>query len=230
MRPIKAKLGNQKRKVEHHAALPYAEIGAFMNDLRTREGIAARALELVIICAVRTGDIIGNDRDDKPPMRWPHVDLEKRVWTIPSTKADKEHRIPLSDAAVKLLKDMQELEQGDIVFPGMKADQPLSNMAMTNVIRRMNEDSTKRKLPRYLDPKQGNRDVTVHGFRSAFRDWAAERTNYPNHVVEMALAHVVGRGVEQAYRRGDLFEKRRKLMLAWARYASANQECSGLVA
>jgi integrase len=103
-------------------------------------------------------------------------------------------------------------------------------MAMTNVIRRMNEDSTKRKLPRYLDPKQGNRDVTVHGFRSAFRDWAAERTNYPNHVVEMALAHVVGSGVEQAYRRGDLFEKRRKLMLAWARYASANQECSGLVA
>ena len=108
------------RKVKHHAALPYAEIGAFMTDLRARAGAAARALELVALCAVRTGDIIGNDADDKPPMQWSHVDLEERVWTIPSTKTDTEHRVSLSDAALKLLKDMKARALGDIVFPGMK--------------------------------------------------------------------------------------------------------------
>jgi integrase len=212
------------RKVRPHPALPYAEVGTFMADLRSRSGIAARALELVILCAARTGDIIGNDRDDKPPMQWSHVDLAQRVWTIPSTKTDTEHRVPLSDAAVALLREMKTLELGEVVFPGEAtrrkpaARPPLSNMAMTTVIRRMNEERVARKVPRYVDPKQGNRDITVHGFRSTFRDWAAERTNFPSEVVEMSLAHAVGDKVEAAYRRGDLFDKRRQLMAEWATY------------
>ena len=136
-------------------------------------------------------------------MKWSHVDLEKRVWTIPSTKTDKEHRVPLSDAAVKLLKGMQQLELGDrdIVFPGMKAGKSLSNMAMLQTLRRM-----------------GRGDVTAHGFRSTFSDWAAEQTSFASEVREMALAHTVSDKVEAAYRRGDLFEKRRQLAEAWAAY------------
>jgi integrase len=127
-------------KVKHHPALPYTQVGTFMGDLRSRSGMAARALELVILCAARTGDIIGNDPDDKPPMQWTHVDLGERVWVIPSTKTDTEHRVPLPHAAVRLLKQMKAHELGDIVFPGMKAGQPLSNMAMLNLIGRMNGD------------------------------------------------------------------------------------------
>jgi integrase len=112
------------------------------------------------------------------------------------------------------------LELGEIVFPGMSAGEALSNMAMTNVIKRMNEDRVRRGLPQYVDPKQGNRTITVHGFRSTFRDWAAERTNVPNHVVEMALAHAISDDVEAAYRRGDLFDKRRKLMESWAAFCA----------
>jgi integrase len=214
--PAKSKV----RKVKHHPALPYEQIGAFMADLETREGIAAQALQVVILCTCRTGDIIGNNRDDKPPMLWPHVDLTVRLWAIPSTKTDTEHRVPLSDAAVGLLKKVRALELGEIVFPGMSAGEALSNMAMTNVIKRMNEDRVRRGLPQYVDPKQGNRTITVHGFRSTFRDWAAERTNVPNHVVEMALAHAISDDVEAAYRRGDLFDKRRKLMESWAAFCA----------
>jgi integrase len=174
------------RKVKHHAALPYSQIGTFMQDLRSRPGIAARALELVILCGVRTGDIIGNDRDDKPPMKWTQIDLKERVWTIPSTKTDAEHRVPLPHAAIRLLKEMKALE-GDIVFPGMRAGQPLSNMAMLNLIGRMNGDRGRSGHARYLDPRQDDADVTPHGFRSTFRDWAAERTNFPNEVIEMAV-------------------------------------------
>ena len=213
--PAKSKVA----RVKHHPALPYAEIGVFMADLRQREGVAARALEFAILCACRTGDIIGNERDDKPPMKWPHVDLDARVWTILSTKTDTVHRVPLSDSAVKLLKDVQALGLGDNVFTG-RSGEPLSNMAMASVIERINDDRKARGLPRYVDPKQGGRDVTVHGFRSTFRDWAAERTNYQNFVVEMALAHAISDDVEAAYRRSDLFDKRRRLMAEWARYCS----------
>jgi integrase len=214
--PAKSKV----RKAQHHPALPYNQIGSFVEDLRLCSGVAARALEFVIMCAIRTGDIIGNERDEKPPMKWTHVDLKERVWTIPSTKTDIEHRVPLSHAAVKLLTAMKALARSDIVFPGAKAEQPLSNMAMIKVIRRMNADRTAHGLRRYVDPKQGNRDVTVHGFRSTFRDWAAERTNFPNEVVEMALAHAIDDKVEAAYRRGDLFEKRCWLMQQWATFCT----------
>ena len=202
------------RKVRHHPALPYDQVGTFVEDLRSRQGVAARALELAILCAVRTGDIIGNDRDDKPPMMWPQVDLRARVWTIPSTKTDTEHRVPLSAAAVAVLNEMKEIATGDIVFPGMKAGQPLSNMAMLNVIGRMNGGG-----PRYVDPKQNNAEVTPHGFRSSFRDWAAEQTSFPHDIVEMALAHTIDSKVEAAYRRGDMLDKRRKLMDAGPRTA-----------
>jgi integrase len=185
----------RRQRIEHHAALPYAEAGAFAAELRREEGTAARALEFTILTAARTGETIGT--------RWNEIDLDAGVWSIPASrmKMRREHRVPLSPAAVALVRALPR--EGDYVFPGRRAKTPLSNMAMLALLERM-----------------GRGDLTTHGFRSTFRDWAAERTSFPNHVVEMALAHAIGDGVEAAYRRGDLFEKRRKLMLAWASYLS----------
>ena len=185
------------RRIEHHAALPYREIAAFVAELRPQEGIAARALEFAILTAARTGEVIG--------ALWGELDLADRLWTIPAErmKADKEHRVPLSDAAIAILEDLQRVRQGDYVFPGGRAGRPISNMAMTMTLRRM-----------------GRGELTVHGFRSSFRDWAAERTGFPAEVAEMALAHAVSDKVEAAYRRGDLFQKRRQLTDAWARYCA----------
>ena len=182
-------------KVEHHAALPYVELPAFMAELRQREGVAAQALEFTILTAARTGEVIG--------ARWDEIDLKAGVWTVPAgrMKAGKEHRIPLAPRAVELLKNLYREDGNDFLFIGSQAGSGLSNMAMTTVLRRM-----------------GRGDITVHGFRSCFRDWAAERTNFPRDVAEMALAHVVGDKVEAAYRRGDLFAKRKALMEAWAKY------------
>jgi integrase len=184
------------RAVQHHAALPYTETGAFMRDLRERDAIAARALEFAVLTAGRTGEVLG--------AQWSEIDLQAKVWTIPAArmKSGREHRVPLSDAAVALLEQMQKVRQNDHVFPGDRRA-ALSNMALLMLLRRM-----------------GRADLTAHGFRSTFRDWAAERTNFPNEVVEMALAHVVSDKVEAAYRRGDLFEKRRKMMDAWASYCA----------
>jgi integrase len=185
------------RKVEHHAALSYPELPDFLVALRQQEGIAARALEFTIMTAARTGEVIN--------AKWSEVDLHAKIWTVPShrMKAGKEHRVPLSDRALAILKEMQPLHHSDetdtFAFVGGKPGRPLSNMAFLMLLRRMGRD-----------------DVTAHGFRSTFRDWAAERTRFPSEVVEMALAHAVGDKVEAAYRRGDLFDKRRKLMDAWA--------------
>jgi integrase len=181
----------------HHAAMPYADLPAFMVALRERDAVAAQALEFAILTAARSGEVLG--------ARWEEFDLDGAVWTIPATrmKAAREHRVPLSRRALNLLKDLHEVRDSDFVFPGQKPGAPLSIMALEMVLRRMKLD-----------------DVTVHGFRSTFRDWAAETTSYPNHVVEMALAHVIGDKVEAAYRRGDLFDKRRKLMDAWSLYCS----------
>jgi integrase len=187
------------RKVVNHAALPYGEIGPFMADLREREGIAARALEFTILTAARTGEVIG--------ARWDEINLKASVWTLPADrmKGSREHRVPLTEAALGVLEAMRQLRQNEFVFPGDRRAM-LSNMAMEMLLRRM------------------GRDVTVHGFRSTFRDWAAERTNFPSEVAEAALAHVVGDKVEAAYRRGDLFEKRRKLMGAWASYCETGDQ------
>ena len=188
------------RKVEHHPALPYVELADFITALRSQDGIAARALEFLILTATRTGEVIG--------ARWDEIDLEEKIWIVPAArmKAGREHRVPLSTAALAILSEMKESRESDFVFPGGKKGKPLSNMAMLAVLKRMDRG-----------------DLTAHGFRSSFRDWAAERTNFPREVAEMALAHVVDDKVEAAYRRGDLFEKRRQLMEAWARFCETTR-------
>jgi integrase len=182
------------RKVRHHAALPYDRLGGFMKELRELEGIGAAALEFLILTVGRTAEVIG--------VRWTEIDLANRVWVVPAVrmKNSREHRVPLSSAAIALLRRNQGASD-DYVFHGRSANTPLSNMALLMVLGRM-----------------GHSDITAHGFRSTFRDWAAECTNFPNEVVEMALAHAVGSKTETAYRRGDLFEKRGRLMGAWAEF------------
>jgi integrase len=186
------------RRIEHHAALPYGEIAAFMVELQQQEGVAARGLEFAILTAARTGEVIG--------ARWDEINLAERLWMVPAErmKADKEHRVPLSDAAIAILEDLSKIRHGDFVFPSGRTGRPISSMAMPMTLRRM-----------------GRGDFTVHGFRSSFRDWAAERTTFPAEVAEMALAHAVSDKVEAAYRRGDLFAKRRQLTDAWARFCTA---------
>jgi integrase len=192
------------QKVEHHAALPYAEMGGFMVDLAKMEGMGARALEFAILCASRSGEVRG--------ATWGEIDLKGSVWTIPAErmKAKKEHRVPLSGKVLAILEALPKVADTDLVFPGTKG--PLSDMSLTAVLRRMERS-----------------DLTAHGFRSTFRDWAAEQTAYPSEVVEMALAHAIGNKVEAAYRRGDLFEKRARLMADWAKYCGTVHETAGNV-
>jgi integrase len=194
------------RKVEHHPALPYAEMGDFFASLREQQGIAARALEFLILTAARTGEVIS--------ARWSELDLGEKVWTVPADrmKSGKGHRVPLSAAAVAIIEQMQAVRVGDFIFPGAKLGKPLSNMAIFKLLRRM-----------------GRGELTAHGFRSSFRDWAAERTNYPREVAEMALAHTVSDKVEAAYRRGDLFAKRRRLMEEWAKHCSSESKAGTVV-
>ena len=176
----------------HHKALAYSELPSFMSQLRAREAMAALALEFVILTATRTSEMLG--------AKWGEVDLEKAIWTIPAVrmKAGKEHRVPLSPRAIEILQTVK-LKSSEWLFPSEKGGK-LSTMAMSMLLRRM-------KL-----------DCTVHGFRSAFRDWSAECTGYAHEVCEMALAHTIGNKAEAAYRRGDMFEKRRRLMEDWAAY------------
>jgi integrase len=178
----------------HHSALPYDELPGFLAMLRSRPAVAAVALELAILTAARTGEVLG--------ARWEEFDLGKAIWIVPAVrmKAGREHRVPLSRSAIALLEGLGGAQRG-LVFRGTKADQPMSNMAMAMLLRRM-----------------GRGDLTVHGFRSTFRDWAAETTEFPAELCEMALAHVIGSKVEAAYRRGDMFEKRRVLMEAWGSF------------
>ncbi len=186
--PARAKV----KAVEHHAALAYPELPKFMAALRDQAGTGARALEFAILTAGRTGEVIG--------ATWREIDLEEATWIIPKErmKAKREHRVFLSDSALAVLRPLKAAARSDYVFPGGKDGKPLSNMAMLNTLKRMKRS-----------------DLTAHGFRSTFRDWAAETTDYPSEVVEMALAHVVSNKVEAAYRRGDLFEKRKGLMRDW---------------
>ena len=189
------------RAVEHHAALPWTEAGAFLAKLRDQAGIGARALEYAILTAARTGEALG--------ARWSEIDMQAAVWTVPASrmKAHAEHRVPLSKSALAVLGAMAALRLTDspdgFVFPSGTPARPLSNMAMAMVLRRM-------KRP----------ELTVHGFRSTFRDWTAETTAFPREVAEAALAHMLGDKVEAAYRRGDLFEKRREMMTAWAAFCA----------
>jgi integrase len=201
------------RKVEHHPALPYGELPGFMEALRARKGIGPRALEFSILTVARSGETLG--------ARWPEVDLAEKVWIVPKErmKGGREHRVPLSEAALKILEEMKagRDDEAGYVFPGTSLAKPILNMTLAAVIRRMNEEAEESKTPRWMDPRRG-KEAVPHGFRSTFRDWAAERTSFPNEMVEMALAHAIDNKVEAAYRRGDLFDKRRRLMEAWASY------------
>jgi integrase len=188
---------NKVRRVKHHPALPYAEMPDFWKALSKQSGTAAQALRFTILTAARTGEVIG--------ATWDEIDLEENVWTIPAErmKAGNEHRVPLSDATVAILKAMKKEKRNDYIFPGLKKDKPLSNMSLLKVLKDM-----------------GRGDLTVHGFRSTFRDWTAECTDTPREVAEAALAHTLENKVEAAYRRSDLFDKRRSLMVAWSRHFS----------
>lgn len=186
------------KTVKHHDALPYADVPAFMTKLRRRKGIGARALEFTILTAARTGEIVG--------AKWREIDVEKRVWTIPAErmKAKREHRVPLTIAAIAVLKPLR-LGRGDddFVFPGLDMKKAMSTETMAKTLSTMRDD------------------CTVHGFRSSFRDWVSESTNFDGATAEAALAHIVGDKVEAAYRRGDLFGKRREMMEAWAQHCAA---------
>ena len=178
----------------HHSALPYDIVPDFMADLRGRPAVAARALEFAILTAARSGEILG--------ARWDEIDRGKKVWTVPAgrMKGGCEHRVPLSPRAMEIVDAMAALGTEGYLFPGPKPKKPLSSMAMAMLLRRMKAE------------------ITVHGFRSTFRDWASETTGFSHEVCEMALAHTISNKSEAAYRRGKLFDKRRKLMEAWAGY------------
>lgn len=186
------------QKVEHHRALPAAEMVELMKALRGREGLAARALEFAILCASRSGEVRG--------ARWDEIDFVTAIWIIPAhrMKAKKEHRVPLSTQAIKVLKSLPKKADVDLVFSS-EGGKPLSDMALTAVLRRMEVDAV------------------PHGFRSTFRDWAGELTNHPRDIAEQALAHVLDNKVEAAYRRGDALEKRRKMMQEWADYCESKE-------
>ena len=183
------------KKPVHHPALPYSRMSEFMAELRQRSGNAAKALEFVILTASRSGEVRG--------AKWSEIDLSTRLWIVPADrmKMQREHRVPLSDAAIKLLKSITRIENEDLVFPSAKPGTPLSDMTLTALMKRMHYDA-----------------FTVHGFRSSFRDWAAEVSNYPSDMAELALAHTVGDKVMLAYRRGDMLRKRFNMMNDWAEF------------
>ena len=195
-------------RVEHHAALPWQEMPAFWTELCERDGMGTVCLQFTILTAARSGEARG--------ARWGEIDLRAALWIVPAArmKIGKPHRVPLSDAALVVLKAAAEARtdhnQTALVFPGLKRAEPMSDMTLGAVLKRM-----------------ARGDLTVHGFRSTFRDWAAEATDAANHVVEQALAHVIGNSVEAAYRRGDLFEKRRTLMADWASFCSRAKRPAG---
>jgi len=192
---------SKAKKVKHHPALPWQDVGEFMVDLRKQPGVAARAVEFAILTAARSGEVRG--------ATWQEIDLDARIWTVPAhrMKAEKEHRVPLSTAAVQLLKTVPKT--GELVFGGSRLGQPLSVMSLLSVLRRMDRS-----------------DITIHGFRSSFRDWCSESVanSFPREVCEHALAHKLPDKVEAAYRRGDLIEKRMLLMQAWADYCTTVQK------
>ena len=203
-------------KVQHQPALPWRDGGAFMAALDEQEGVAALALRFAILTVARTGEVIG--------ARWSEIDMAEAVWSIPARrmKMKRPHRVPLSPAALAVLKAVALLrtdpDRDGWMFSGGKGDKPLSNMAMLMVLRRMNPH-TEENPARWRDAVSGE-PISVHGFRSTFRDWAAESTNFPREVAEQALAHALSDAVEAAYRRGDLMEKRQRLMADWATYCT----------
>jgi integrase len=206
---------SQVAPVENHPALPYSQLPAFMADLRQREGFSARALEYTVLTVARTADTIGGKRTE--------IDQREKLWTVPKDRIKgkkgarkRDHVVPLTSQALAILEDLPQ--EGEYLFPGGNPGEPLSNAAMAAVIDRMNEDRVKAGLPKWVDPQLGGREIVPHGFRSTFKDWCTEETEYPNEMSEMALAHTLPDKVEAAYRRGNMREKRRALMADWAAY------------
>jgi integrase len=198
--PTRAKAQQAKRertgRPEHHPALPYVDLPAFMVTLRERTGCSAWALEFAILTAARTNEVLR--------AKWSEIDMDGEVWTVPANrmKMAKEHRVPLCNQAIKILRQMTEIRRGDFIFPNDAGEGAMSNMALLMLLRRM------------------HKEVTVHGFRSTFRDWCAEQTNFPRDVCEQALAHSLPDATEAAYRRTDMLNKRRFLMAAWDTYCT----------
>ena len=214
---------NRVKKARHHPALPYQQIGQFMAELRAHPSTAARALEFTILTGTRS--------EESLRARWCEIDWGAKLWTVPAErmKGRRPHAVTLSDQALALLRALRDSGNSEFVFPGSKPGQPVGETAMFELVRQLNYKRLKAGLPIYADPKQDNRRIVPHGFRSTLRDWAGECTNFPREVCEMALAHrtfhsddgrEVGSKTEEAYRRGDMLEKRRKLMDAWGRYCS----------
>lgn len=208
-------LGNLKQVSRPHPSLPYEDISSFMKHLRQKDGISPKALEFVILTAYRSGEVFG--------ATWNEIDFENCVWTIPKErmKSNKEHRVPLADEAIVLLKSIQTLHQNSqFIFPAPRNGGMLSDMALTTLIKRMHQQKLNESSLGYIDPKQ-NRVITTHGFRSTFRDWSADLTNYPREVCEHVLAHKLPDDVEAAYLRGAYLEKRKSLMADWARFCNS---------
>ena len=205
-------LGNLKQESRPHPSLPYEQVAEFIQRLRQKKGISPKALEFAILTACRSGEIFG--------AKWHEIDFKNKVWIIPKErmKADKEHRVPLSQQAINLLESIQPYTQlHDFIFPAPRSGEMLSDMSLTTLIKRMHEQKFKENQLGYIDPKQ-NRIITTHGFRSTFRDWSADKTDYPREVCEHVLAHKLPDEVEAAYLRGAYLEKRKGLMADWAKY------------
>lgn len=206
---------SRSSRIKNHPSLAWERMGIFFEALRMRHGVAPKAVEFAILTASRSGEVRG--------ARWSEIDLTTKVWRIPSDrmKAKREHEVPLSDAAIQILKSLTKLDGVDLIFPGTKGQQ-LSDMSLTAVIRRMNEGA-----PIWTDTE--GRPITIHGFRSTFRMWAAECTNYPREVAEHALAHQLPDAVERAYQRGTQFAKRAAMMNEWAKFCGSVRRGSGEV-
>lgn len=204
-------LTNTAPKAKHHPALDWREVKAFWQAIGTHEDTSAQALKLTLLTGLRTSEVLG--------AQWQEVDLDAAIWTVPveRMKAGKAHRVPLSKQVLALLDTLPRVQSG-LLFEGQSIGKPISNMAMAMKVRGLHERKHKEDATGWID--SDGRTITVHGFRSTFRDWAAENTNFENIVTEMALAHTVGAAVERAYRRGDLLERRRELMQAWANYVT----------
>ncbi len=187
-------LPKRRNVVAHHEAVPYAEVPGYMAKLRALKGVGCAALEFAVLTAARPGEVLG--------AKWSEIDLKSQIWTVPAVrmKGGREHRVPLSPRCVTILRHMAKARVSDFVFPGERADRPVSGNTLRVILRRLGADAT------------------VHGFRSTFRDWCGDRTTYPREVAEAALAHLTGDAVERTYRRGDAFDKRCELMRTWANY------------
>ncbi|MEN0087689.1 MAG: integrase arm-type DNA-binding domain-containing protein [Pseudomonadota bacterium] len=183
----------------HHAAMPWSDLPAFIDRLKQTEGMAAIALRFAILSAGRTGEVLG--------AKWDEVDFDASIWSVPAVrmKTRKEHRVPLTEPMIDLIRPLYDGRVSEYIFPGARYGRPLSNMAMSMLLRRM-----------------GETEITVHGFRSSFRDWAGDQTSFPRDIAEGCLAHLVGSEIERAYRRSDALEKRRKLMEAWGHYLTGH--------